>query len=162
MEIKKTMRGILLLSSLQFGLFLWWWSDSSFVLLFQHKSQLWISVIRDLWGLKVCFIILVAKQLKLWQHLGSYLISFGGLRDLLSRQILDRSVSCGCVCCWLRQQDVNIKPARASGVFDWFGNLLPDDDATWYSRSSTQLFRHTVCLLTVAMRQTLRRYNKQD
>ncbi len=177
MEIKKTMRGILflvsslllsfllisslllsfflisslLLSSLQFGLFVWWWSESSFVLLLQHKSQLWASV-RDLQGLKVCFIIVVAKQLKLWEHLWSYLISFGGgLRDLLSRQILDGSVSCGCVCCGFRQQDVNIKPPPASGVLDWLGNLLPDDDAMWYSRSSTQLFGHTVCLLTMLL-----------
>lgn len=76
-RLKRPREGFLFFSpSLQIGL-----CDRPTSLFFcsNTRLQLWASVISELKGLKVCFIILVAKQLKVWQHLGSCLISCGWL-----------------------------------------------------------------------------------
>lgn len=76
-RLKRPREGFLFFSpSLQIGL-----CDRPTSLFFcsNTRLQLWASVISELKVLKVCFIILVAKQLKVWQHLGSCLISCGWL-----------------------------------------------------------------------------------
>lgn len=71
------------------------------------------------------FIIHVAKQRKVWQHLGSSLISFGGEAGEISsanRYLMGLLVVVVSVA-------VNIEAAPAPGVGLWIGNLLPDHDA---------------------------------
>lgn len=138
-KIKKTTRGILLLFSslllfscldLPFG------CDQTVALFFCSNTSL-NSERQSLQSFKMCFIILVPKQLKVW-HLRSYLINLGGLRGLPLKKTWDRFFCCGCTCCWAQQKDTNIKPAPVSGAWKWIYNLLPDNDVMWNSQSSIQ------------------------